>query len=181
MKYDVRTNQFCALANDKMWHSWLDTYVPDLHKKLTEHMKDSKSCKSNKELMIEIWGILKRRNLGEKVIKFLQEVFPIAVRVADEVIETEDMNNHVVFRSFKPHILTFPQKKITIDKDTVSLRRSVRRFTMSKIFTDYVIIGDRAYIEYFEPRFKKEAKKIPEHKRDIFQFKKRLMKSKDNT
>lgn len=181
MRYELKTSQFCALAQDAQWQTWLKGVAEDLSNSLKMHLKNSKSCKSNREFMMILRKKLKDRNLDDKLLKFLQNVFPIVLKPIDEeprssrkVISTpEELNKHKVFKMFKPRLLTFPHKMIIVDENRGSLQRRVRKFAKTKIHVDWIILEDRAYIEYFESRFREEAEKIPVNQREIFQFKKK--------
>ena len=186
MRYEIRSDQFCALANDEHWQSWLETKAPDLYEELIKHLKISKSCRSNRELMGVIKRKLASRGFGTELIEFLRAFFPIILkilpsepptrkpkRIENKTVDLNNPNKHGVFALYKPYLLSFPHKKIIIDNDYESLRRKVRKFTKTKIYTDWIIIGDRAYVEYFESKFRPEAEKVPLETREINIYKRK--------
>ena len=192
MRYEIRADQFCALASDDRWQSWLSSVATDLCDQLRGHLEKGKGCRSNREFMGILRNHLVERGLGNDMLEHLKKTFPIVLRILPNEsikenkpkapITYEDMNKHEVFSSYKPHILTFPHKMIMVDQDPESLRRKVRKFTKSKIYTDWVILDDRAYIEYFESRFRKEAEKVESHTREIAIFRRRnSLTGKDKT
>lgn len=187
MRYQLRSDQFCALANDAQWHNWLSITAPDLSKRLKDHLKNSKSCRSNKEVMHIIRAEISKRNLNKDLISFLRRAFPLALKaIVDETPKresqppqkSEDLNKHKIFKSYKPLLLTFPHKIIIVDDNPETLRKTVRKFLKTKIYSDTIIVEDRAYVEYFESRYKKEAEQIKEHDREIYQYRRRMGKDK---
>lgn len=144
------------------------------------HLSVSKSCKSNKEVMVSIYHELIKRKLDGELITFLRQYYPIAVRL-DPASTSEstkksirsDSNKHGVFKFYRPHLLTFPQKMIFIDDDRNKLLSRVKRFVSNKISVDYIIIDDRAYIEYFEPRFEPEVSKVRDVDREIYTYRRK--------
>lgn len=81
----------------------------------------------------------------------------------------EKLNKHKIFKSYRPDLMVFPQKMILVDKPE-NLYNQVHRFIKNKLAADYIIIEDRAYIEYFEPRFASVVDKIPREKREIWVY-----------
>lgn len=185
MKYELKSSQFCALAHDPAWQSWLGDTAPDLLGGLKGHLSKSKSCKSNKEYMYQIRKELTDRGLNQKFIKFLRDVFPVVLKPINvarpsarkaqkkEIMSPDELNKHEVFGVFRPGVLVFPHRMIIVDQDEESLLRRVRKFTKTKISIDYIIIEDRAYVEYFEQKFAEEASKVPQESRDIFRYRKK--------
>ena len=181
MKYSLRTDQFCALSTDQTFHQWLEGVDQGIYVGLQVHLKRSPGCRANKEYMKMVRRQLSASGLNEELIKFLRDYFPTVLKPIiepkEEVkVDLSDLNKHGVFRIYKPHILTFPHKYIIIDVNREQLDKKVAGFIKDKIEVDYVIIGDRAYIEYFEPRFKEEANTVPEEIREIWLYKKRRKK-----
>lgn len=186
MKYQIRSDQFCALARDSQWQSWLGDVAPDLSEMLLKHLKKNKGCKSNKEVMQIIRRKLDERDLSVKLALFLRQVFPLALRpvitIEDNKTEPEppkiqkvnEMNKHKVFRTYKPHILTFPHKLIMRNGNPALLEKKVKSFIRTKIRADYIIVEDTAYIEYFDPRFRDEADKIDPTAREIDQYRRKM-------
>jgi hypothetical protein len=161
-----------------------------LSEKLLKHLKKNKGCKSNREVMQIIRRKLDERDLSVKLVKFLRQIFPLALRPVmtiennkatpepPKINKVSEMNKHKVFKIYKPHILTFPHKLIMRDGDPVLLEKKAKRFIKTKIRTDYIIIEDTAYIEYFDPRFREEADQIDPATREIDQYRRKQKVSK---
>lgn len=183
--YKIKQNQFCALSKNSNWQEWLRSNAIDLYYDLKDHLKGSTSCNSNKKKMIKIRKALHDKGLDKELLKFLKVFYPTILTPildnsssdhSDTKIKTskpEDLNKHKVFGAFFPGILVFPHKFIIADFNRDNLMKRLRRFIKNKLSIDYIIIGDRAYIEYFEPRYSKEAAQIDDEDREIYQFKKK--------
>lgn len=83
-----------------------------------------------------------------------------------------NMNKHGVFKSYRPHVLTFPKKMIFVNQDPRQLQAIVQNFIKSNgyVGTDYIIVEDRAYVEYFEAAHIEESKQVPKESREIYQY-----------
>ncbi len=88
-------------------------------------------------------------------------------------VDPKALDPNGVFKLYRPEILTFPQKRILINADPTQLQAQVAYFVKDKFGVETLTIGDRAYVEYFEPRYKDIADKIPQHQREIYQYRQR--------
>lgn len=179
MKYSIRQNMFCALARDEGWQGWLKSVAGDLYTKLLQHLEKSTSCKSNKAVMYVVLVELDKRKLTDDLVKFLSDYYPIALKIESNEITLNrqvkiegDPNKHKVFKSYRPYLMSFPQKIIIVDGDRASLEHRTKAFIKNMIKADYIIIEDRSYIEYFEPQYKDESEKIVDS--EILQYRKKL-------
>jgi hypothetical protein len=181
MRYSFRTDQFCALSTDQTFHKWLEDVDKEVYAGLQVHLKRNPGCRANKEYMKMVRRQLSANDLNDELIKFLRDYFPTVLKPIIEPrennkIDLSELNKHGVFRIYRPHILTFPHKYIIVDSDLEQLKKKIVEFIKDKIGTDYIIIEDRVYIEYFEPRFKEEAETVPREVREIWLYKKRKKK-----
>jgi hypothetical protein len=177
-KYRLRTQQFCALSKELRFQAWLHAVAADLHKDLISHLENSHSCRDNAVKMSEIQNKLEKRNLIIQMVEFLKKEYPHAVeRLPDPLTPSTPTSTNLkaapqneVFGFYTPALLTFPQKMILQNDDPDALRRDVLAFIVGKVSTDYIIIGNRAYIEYFKLKYAKEAEFIKTIDREIFQY-----------
>lgn len=182
MKYRIRTQQFCSLSKEAHWQNWLYTVAVDLHKDLMEHIEKSTSCRTNHIKMMEIHAKLEQRKLVHNMVKFLRKNYPHTVEeVADVESDSpipfappskilESITEKEVFAHYKPGLLTFPQKAVMENDDVDALKRDVHNFLATMINGDYIIIGNRAYVEYFKLKFSKESQEIKLHDREVYQY-----------
>lgn len=154
-------------------------------------------CKARAERMTHIYNKLYERGKGTEFENFILDKFPYvidrgsdvkpqlnphkhmkakisrpAVKHPKQKTNSENMNKHGVFRTYKPEILSFPQKRIIVNDDRKQLEAQVSSFIKDKFGVDHVIVEDRAYIEYFEARYKGVVEKVEKNKRDIYLYKK---------
>lgn len=178
-RFRLRSQQFCALSKELRYQSWLHTVAPDLHTDLAEHLKNSRSCNANSIKMSEIQNKLEQRNLIDQLIRFLRKEFPHTVEevilpTATPMVSTsrqltEAMKTEV-FAYYRPALLTFPQKLILENEDPEALRRDVLAFISGRVGTDYIIIGQRAYVEYFKLKYGKESEMVKATEREIYMY-----------
>jgi len=188
---EIRTQAFCGIARSKDWQQWLKVVASDLHTELIEALKINKGCRANNERMQNIYLNLYKRGLEHDFETFMRRRFPWLVKnnnpvdtkkieknrkpiVAHKKImaphnhqDHAKLNKHGVFASYKPHLLTFPQKLIiTGDK----LFERVQEFCKDKLAIDYIIIDDHAYIEYFNAQYASVVPKYLHTKREIYKY-----------
>jgi hypothetical protein len=153
------------------------------------------SCKANKDKMMQILVAIRERNMIEKFENLVRSEFPYLedrpprlvnsipkpncfkkkLTPPEKIIDLnpeEEMavNKHKVFRSYRPHTLTFPCRLIIIGRNKEELKKRALTFTRNKIGVDWIIIEDRVYIEYFFEQYRKTVEKINVEDREIFQY-----------
>lgn len=180
MAYRIRTQQFCSLSQEQLWQSWLQSVAQELYEELMAHIKKSNSCRSNHLKMTEIYAELEKRKLVELMIEFLRKEYPNTVEEVQKMGEIKPRSSSStkvstsrdqdVFVYYKPGLLTFPQKMILENNDPTDLERDVHNFLIGKIGGDYIIIGNRAFIEFFKLKYAKESKEVSMTQREIFQY-----------
>jgi predicted DNA-binding protein (UPF0278 family) len=128
--------------------------------------------------MIEIQKELEKNGKYQELISFLKDNFPATLR--EVVVNKKPDPAHtvilrsgkdmVVFKHYNCALLTFPQKLVMQNKDVAQLRRDVKNFLMDKMGYDYIIVDDKAYIEYFKYKYREEAGQITKEKREIYRY-----------
>jgi len=165
----IRKDVFCTLSRNGDWREWLKENVPSLSEYLEAGLKKSAGCRDNKRIMSSIYNSLyesKNADLISKFEKLIIDRFPYALRdksikkiptkkipnnQIDRIAKGDEYNNlnkHGEFEVYRPHIMTIPHKLILADKDPIRLKKSIDKFLSDKGSKDYVIVEDRAYIEY---------------------------------
>jgi len=171
----LRTSSFCGISRTKDWQAWLKQVAPDLLKDLVETLKIA-GCRKSKSKMISIYRDLYSRNLGPKLESFIEERFPHLIdnklsksELAKSTVvgTTKVQADNVVFKNYRPDMLTFPHRLILTSEDPATLEIKVKKFVIDKYGVDYIIIGDRAYIEYFDKRYAKVVDQIDPDKREL--------------
>lgn len=201
---NIKTNSFCAISRNSDWQLWLREVAADLLADLKKTIDSQAGCKANSKKMVEVYNQLYARGHGTKFEDFISRRFPYIIeghtrtqhlpKESPPAVSTptqpfkkavtqytpadfESLNKHKVFRSYRPDILSFPQKHIILDKPD-RLMGLVQEFVRDKIGIDYIIEDDRAYIEYFENKHADVVSKIPRETRDVFIYRqKKLIKN----
>lgn len=188
----IRVDSFCGLARNQDWHKFLEATAPDLFKELIGFLRTATGCRSVKAKMMAIYQKLYQRGKGNDFENLMRRRFPYIIKSDDsppkpppkpvakkvitkKVVTEEELNKHGVFRIYKPNILTFPHKLIIVDKDHTSLMAKVKDFLRDKIEIDYLIIEDRAYIEYLLNKYKDAEDKLDVRSLEISQYRMREM------
>lgn len=185
---ELYTNSFCSISKNEDWQSWLNAIAPELHSDLMKTLEAKKGCRSNSEKMQEIYSKLYKKNLGTALETFVERRFPWLIKKVDEkqtpqkIVKPKQtqineqnqiVNKHGIFKAYNPNLLTFPQKLILVGP-TQSLHNRAKEFCKDKLGTDYIIVDDRAYIEYFLPKFSHIIDKYPKESREIFKYRLKL-------
>lgn len=161
----LKTSQFCGIARNKDWQLWLKDIDQDLYDQLNKTIGNN-GCRSVMKIMIDIYKSLYDNGHGKKLEDFVNRRFPYIIDNVPHTFKSKKSLNteSVVFKCYKPHILTFPHKLIL---EGENLEQRVRDFLYDKIDYDYIIVDNKAYIEYFNSQYKNVAIKIPPEQREI--------------
>lgn len=191
-RLNLHYSKFCGLARQDAFKAWLKTISSELHNYLVQ---PTNSCKARAERMVFIYNKLYESGKGGEFESFIKSRFPYIIDHGADQTETKKhrvvakqpndssrlvirqdvnaLNKHKVFKMYKPDLLTFPQKRIIINPNADQLKAQVAHFITNKFGVDYIIIDDRAYIEYFDPRYKSSVDKISRESREIYQYRQR--------
>jgi hypothetical protein len=201
MPVEIKSSSFCGLSRAKDWQNWLKNVAPDLHKDLLKVVDSGKGCRANSNKMMDIYFTLHKRGLEPQLETFLKRRFPWIIKPPEEPtrkqirkkvnkvkaaeanrprkhMNWETINKHNVFLSYRPDILSFPQKHIII-ADPKFIYDQVQSFVANKLAVDYLIIDDHAYIEYFEPKYVAVVARIPREARDIYKYRIKMLQDAD--
>ena len=175
----IRIEQFCNLSTNNTFQRWLWAYDPDLYKELTNHLKVSKGCGSNREKMTVLIGKIEARPGGRNaVIEFLRTNFPAMLdqdnihesSISDKQIESTVIPSDVPFL-FNGVQLTFPRRIILHHPNLGVLQENLKNFIKDKLRIEYIIIGNKAYIEYVPVSHARVLNQIPEVNWQVPKFK----------
>jgi len=183
----VNTSQFCAMARSEDWQEWLRSTDLELFQLLDDTLKKRKGCKTTKEAMMKIYKQVYQKGHGEAFETFIgrrypwmasggtkrQEKAPSEARRPKTIADLAPKNTHLVFKSYRPNLLTFPQKCIIVDNPSV-LQHRVQEFLEDKVGADYIIIDDHAYVEYFHHKYSDVVGKVTAESRDIHCYRMKL-------
>jgi len=189
---EIHTSSFCSISRSEDWQKWLKETAPDLHQSLQEVIDSKRGCRANTNKMQDIYFELYQRNLGNAFESFVKRRFPWLIKSENKPpkerqtttrlprvtapykkVNLEDLNKHKVFKYYKPNLLQFPQKLIILGHPD-TLFQQVQNFVQDKLAIDYLILEDRAYIEYFLPKYATIVDRYPRERREIYQYRRRM-------
>ena len=197
MKYRIKSSQFCSLAQEIKFQRWLSETNEKLYLGLIDGLKKKLGCSASIKLMSDIQAGLQNLGLGQKLVDFLLKEYPITIEAMDDnaisnfptisdppkfeihnVGQSQTkiipgMIENPVFKFYNPSLLMFPQKMILFNLNRGRLVIDTVAFLMDKIGGDYIIVGDKSYIEYFKYKYKDEVSKVPKSSREIVLYRKR--------
>jgi len=180
------------MSRNIRWQVWLKNLAPDLYADLMKTL-DGNSCKANKEKMMQVLVALGQRGHQTTFEEFVRSDFPyledlpprivagnalpnLPVKKKEEKIfnmtpeEEEAVNKHKVFKMYRPHALTFPCHLIIIDPNKEILKKRVMTFIRNKIGIDWIVVEDRAYVEYYFEQHRTTLAKMKPEEREIYQY-----------
>lgn len=153
----VKIEQFCSLATSPSWQAWLYHFNIDLYRKFIKRLQESKGCKDNRSLMVEILQEIDKLDDNGKLADFLSKQYPHMLEgLHDNVVKSDDN----VFEYYNPSILTYP-RRIIFTGDRRSLLKTVNEFVLDKIKYDSIIVGQNAYVEYLNKTDIAVVEKVP--------------------
>ena len=180
--YRIRMRQLCNLCKENRWQSWLHNIAPELHANLMEFLASSRGCRANHDVMLVVYKKLEEKGRIQDMVKFLIKEYPYAVeeitpkpqaKLPDESKILDRLDNQDVFQFYKPNVLTHPQKIVFQNDDREVLRKDVMNFIIGKIGVDFIVVGNKAFVEYFKPKFADESRLVPTHMRDLYKYRMR--------
>lgn len=167
----INQSQFCALASSEKFRDWLKDEVPELQEELVEYLKKGFGCKANREKMKQIFD---RIRVDEKkyasLETWMKKVYPGLLDDQDPNrvlrISGTAKDQHGIFPDYSPTLRTLPRRVIISLQDALRNRMDlvsfVAMFCMRQAYCDYVLTGDRAYVEYMPPNLEHIVEKIPD-------------------
>jgi hypothetical protein len=189
-RYQILHNQFCSLARESKFQKWLEEISVNLYSDLMKHLESATGCKANVKKMQEIQQKLQTENKSVQLVDFLLKNYPSAIVKLEDISKAETqqkltptiflskITDTTVFKYYYPNLLTYPMKAVFTNEDVETLRKDVKRFMADKIDADYIVVGNKAYVEYFKTKHMDEAKLVPRQKREIFLY--RLKQEQEN-
>lgn len=173
----INSNEFCYLAKSEIFLTWLKSLNADLHTDLIRFLMSGNGCAENRAKMYEVLQVIvKNRQWALSLESFLLKHFP-AMIVGDKAsaaaprrLTKEVENKHNVFTYYDPSLTTFPRRIILSGDD---LRKKVGDFCARQFYCEWIIIEDRAYVEYIQPDASIQKSDIPEKNWQIRAFKKK--------
>lgn len=132
----LKIDRFCSLATSPSWQNWLFQFNQNVYRDFIKQLQSSHGCGHNQQIMTEVLKVVD----GEELIDFLRKNHPHVL--------VEDKAKPIgsgIFENYNPSILTYPRRLIIVGGD---LQRKVDAFIADKVKSDYVIVDDKAFIEY---------------------------------
>jgi len=174
----ILTEKFCILATSPSWQSWLYNYNTGLYDSFLAKLRVSAGCNANREIMADVLRKIDRLNGEGDLFDFLSVYHPDVIQedITTEQIrsDSESFDVHNVFEVYKPDIITYPHRIIFVGSPD-DLRQQIKEFIADKIKHDFIIIDDRAYIEYLTKSDLKIVDQIPEKNWQITTYRKNMI------
>lgn len=152
-------NPFKIILDNPKFIEWLSRNISDINK---HTLTDDQAAQSFIQKV-------KNSNKSQSLIDLYSKNFPNLIEntLILDLIIFEDR----VFKTYNPSILILPMKKVTIENNKMILIKKVEEFIKYKLSCDYIIINNRAYIEYFDIEHRNESRLINKESREIYQYK----------
>ena len=154
----IKTDQFCGLATSPSFQTWLYNNDVELYRSFISGLQQSRGCSQNRELMLELLTEIQNRGNSDSLAVFISKNYPHMIDGNESMRSSYD--DDTVFSNYNPNILTYPRRMI-VEGDERSLNRQAREFLLDKMKGDYIIVGNKLYIEYLEKKDKSIANSIP--------------------
>jgi hypothetical protein len=149
----IKVEKFCALSTSPSWQAWLYHFDENLYKDFHRKIQNARGCNHNREIMSDLLKMIDEiPGAAEKLIDFLKQHYPTVLinddgskhRVTPAVAVPKDAE---IFEHYNPDILTYPRRLI-LTGEPEGLKKRTQEFLLDKLKSDFVFLGDRAYIEY---------------------------------
>ena len=138
----IKTDLFCSLSSHPLWHQWLKEQSATLFDRFMGQFKESKSCANNAKIMMDLLPYIEESGLKDALIKFLARVFP---NMVEHDVEDEELL--AVEKFFLSHALTYPRRVIIYVSPEI-INEELNKVLDGKIKYEYIISGNKIYLEY---------------------------------
>lgn len=155
----IKVEQFCALATSASWQAWLYKFDNNIYINFIDNLHKSKNCTQNREIMSDTLELIKRSGRSAELYEFLKQQFPYVI--VEEGVTTKTGDIHGVFPGYVNGLLTYPHRVILEAPENI-IENRVKKFVRGKVKSDFLIIGQHAYIEYLDNSEKDLVNKIPD-------------------
>lgn len=153
----IKETEFCALASDQRWLSWLSGIRPDLYQQLYDHLRSAPTCKANRLKMKSILSALQARHSAE-LVQFLESTVPHVLDGHTLVARPSD-DKYGIFEFYDPEMLTLPRRQVLSGSGDLGIVAKV--WGRDKAYFEFLVHSDRVYIEYLPIEFASFKDKIP--------------------
>lgn len=154
----IKTEQFCSLATSPSFQSWLYHHDVELYRTFISLLQNSSGCSQNRELMLQLLTDVQDRGIGGELADFISKHYPHLIEGNNK--QVNNLSGGDVFKDFNPNILTYPHRAI-FRGDPRTLNKMAVEFLLDKLKGDYIVVGDKLYIEYLEKSDKSIVDSIP--------------------
>lgn len=96
--------------------------------------------------MVEVLAEIDKAGGNDKLLAYLHQHYP-HILVSKQAAPAAVKDSDEIFENYNPDLLTYP-RRIIFEGEASELRSKVQSFLVDKIKSDFVIVGDRAYVEY---------------------------------
>lgn len=138
---NLQIAQFCSLSTSSSWHTWLHEYDSVLYQDFIDKLHKSSGCSYNRKLMVEVLDHIQTDGNIEALHNFIRVNYPFMIAKGKTLIEDNP------FPDFIPEILTFP-RRIILEGDRPQLSKMLLSFIKDKLKYDYIMLGNRCYVEF---------------------------------
>ena len=138
----IKTELFCSLASHPKWQDWLKDSTDEIYHIFIDRFKKSTGCSNNARIMIEILPLIKSAGLEVELLSFLGDYFPNILINDDEEESILPVEKYFYVKS-----ITYP-RRIVIEADISSLNDELMKFLNGKMQYEFLIIKNRAFVEY---------------------------------
>lgn len=175
----INSKEFCYLAKSELFLVWLKNLDSDIYTSLIDFLKGGHGCSENRDKMYAILqAITKKRQWAISLEAFLTKHFPAMIiddtkpagAIPKRGVWKEIDNKHKVFTYYDPSLATLPRRIIFSDGD---LQKEVRDFCAKQFYCEWLVIDDRAYVEYIPHNISSYKPNIPEKNWQIRAYKKK--------
>ena len=154
----IKTELFCSLASHPKWQEWLKNTTDEIYQIFIDRFKKSTGCSNNAKIMIEILPLIHNAGLETNLYAFLGDYFP-NILINDE----EEQSILPIEKYFYIKSLTYP-RRIVIEAEEKDLHFELSKFLNGKIQYEFLIIKNRAFVEYLNFEDIEIKNSIPESK-----------------
>lgn len=139
----IKTDQFCGLATSPSFQSWLYHHDIKLYRTFMSNLQQSKGCSHNREMMLRLLTDIQNTGGNDSLIMFISKNYKHMIDGGGAA----ESDGGDVFVGYNPNILTYP-RRVIFSGDNRSLLKKAKEFLIDKLSGDYIIVGDKLYIEY---------------------------------
>lgn len=109
-------------------------------------LRESRGCNYNRQLMVDTLDLISKNGGYEQILDYVRVNYPYMV-VDEYRKQSGKTQTDNIFPGYVAGILTYP-RRVIFEGQPDDLFKRIQAFIYDKLKHDYIIVGNKGYVEY---------------------------------